>query len=57
MQDILAHFEFDKEITKFANNNILFFIIQEFNKKSSYLGADLITSVDRGYIFEDLSYI
>lgn len=52
--DILANFEFDKEITKLANNNILFFIIQEFNKKISYLGADLITSVDMGYIFEDL---
>lgn len=54
VQDILAHFEFDKEITKLANNNILFYIIQEFNKKSSYLGADHITSVDMGYIFEDL---
>lgn len=54
VQDILAHFEFDKEITKLANNNILFYIIQEFNKKTSYLGADLITSVDMGYIFEDL---
>lgn len=52
--DILANFEFDKEITKLANNSILFFIIQEFNKKTSYLGADLITSVDMGYIFEDL---
>ncbi|MFF2158522.1 N-6 DNA methylase [Paenibacillus chitinolyticus] len=54
VQDVLAHFEFDKEITKLANNNILFYIIQEFNKKSSYLGADLITAVDMGYIFEDL---
>jgi len=54
VHDILANFEFDKEIIKLANNNILFFIIQEFNKKSSYLGADLITSVDMGYIFEDL---
>lgn len=54
VQDVLAHFDFDKEITKLANNNILFYIIQEFNKKSSYLGADLITSVDMGYIFEDL---
>jgi len=54
VQDILVNFEFDKEITKLANNNILFFIIQEFNKKSSYLGADLITSIDMGYIFEDL---
>ncbi|WP_342438316.1 class I SAM-dependent DNA methyltransferase [Paenibacillus sp. FSL L8-0436] len=54
VQDVLAHFDFDKEITKLANNNILFYIIQEFNKKSSYLGADIITSVDMGYIFEDL---
>ncbi len=54
VQDVLAHFEFDKEITKLANNNILFYIIQEFNKKASYLGADLITAVDMGYIFEDL---
>ncbi|MGC5328190.1 type I restriction-modification system subunit M [Brevibacillus sp. SYSU BS000544] len=54
VQDVLAHFDFDKEITKLANNNILFYIIQEFNKKSSYLGADIITAVDMGYIFEDL---
>jgi len=54
VHDILTNFEFDKEITKLANNNILFFIIQEFNKKTSYLGPDLITSVDMGYIFEDL---
>ena len=44
VQDILAHFEFDKEITKLANNNILFFIIQEFNKKSSYLFICSITT-------------
>lgn len=54
VHDILANFEFDKEVAKLANSNILFFIIQEFNKKQSYLGADLITSVDMGYIFEDL---
>ncbi|WP_081970070.1 N-6 DNA methylase [Paenibacillus sp. FSL P4-0081] len=54
VQDVLAHFDFEKEISKLANNNILFYIIQEFNKKSSYLGADIITAVDMGYIFEDL---
>ncbi len=54
VQDVLANFEFDVEITKLANNNILFYIIQEFNKKQSYLGADVITSIDMGYIFEDL---
>lgn len=54
VQDILENFEFEKEITKLANNNKLFFVIQEFNKKSAYMGPDEISSVDMGYIFEEL---
>lgn len=54
VQDVLENFEFDKEITKLANNNALFLVIQEFNKKSAYMGPDLITSADMGYIFEEL---
>ncbi|MDI6220634.1 type I restriction-modification system subunit M [Clostridioides difficile] len=54
VQDVLENFEFDKEITKLANNGMLFLIIQEFNKKSAYMGADLISSADMGYIFEEL---
>lgn len=54
VQDVLENFEFDKEITKLANNNALFLIIQEFNKKSAYMGPDVITSQDMGYIFEEL---
>lgn len=54
VQDVLENFEFDKEITKLANNGMLFLIIQEFNKKNSYMGADLISSTDMGYIFEEL---
>ncbi len=52
--DVLENFEFDREIGKLANANMLFFIIQEFNKKESYMGPDLISSVDMGYIFEEL---
>ena len=33
---------------------MLFLIIQEFNKKEAYMGADIISSVDMGYIFEEL---
>ena len=33
---------------------MLFLIIQEFNKKSAYMGADVISSADMGYIFEEL---
>lgn len=52
--DVLENFEFDREISKLANANMLFLIIQEFNKKESYMGPDQISSVDMGYIFEEL---
>jgi type I restriction enzyme M protein len=54
VQDILENFDFDREIAKLANNGMLFLIIEEFNKPTSYMGADKVTSVDMGYIFEDL---
>lgn len=54
MQDILANFNFDVEISKMAENDALFHVIQEFNKKDSYLGPDKVTSTDMGYIFEEL---
>ena len=54
VQDVLENFEFEKEISKLANNGMLFLIIQEFNKKSAYMGPDLISSTDMGYIFEEL---
>ena len=52
--DILKNFEFDAEIKKLADNDKLFYIIQEFNTSKAYMGPDKITSVDMGYIFEDL---
>lgn len=54
MQDILANFKFDVEITNMAENDALYYVIQEFNKKESYLGPDKVTSTDKGYIFEEL---
>ncbi|WP_214779899.1 class I SAM-dependent DNA methyltransferase [Exiguobacterium sp. s22] len=54
MQDILANFKFDVEITNMAENDALYYVIQEFNKKESYLGPDKVTSTDMGYIFEEL---
>ena len=54
VQDILSNFDFDREISKLANSDMLYLIIEEFNKPSSYLGAEKITAVDMGYIFEDL---
>ncbi|WP_265460195.1 type I restriction-modification system subunit M [Enterococcus sp. HY326] len=54
MQDILANFKFEQEISNMAENDALFYVIQEFNKKESYLGPDKVTSTDMGYIFEEL---
>lgn len=54
VQDVLEHFSFDNHISRLANNDKLFYIIQEFNQPSAYMGADKISSTDMGYIFEDL---
>ena len=50
--DVIEKFDFDKEITKLDNNGILYNIIAEFNTKKAYIGADEISTVDMGYIFE-----
>lgn len=52
--DIIEKFDFDKEITKLANNKILYNVISEFNTTKAYMGADVISAVDMGYIFEEL---
>lgn len=52
--DIIEKFDFDKEITKLAHNNILYNVIAEFCTKKAYMGADEISAVDMGYIFEEL---
>lgn len=52
--DIIEKFEFDKEISKMDNNGILYNVISEFCTKKAYMGADEISAVDMGYIFEEL---
>ncbi|BAM46954.1 type I restriction-modification system subunit M [Amphibacillus xylanus] len=54
MQDILANFKFDLEISNLAENDRLFYVIQEFSKKEVDLGPDKMTSTDMGYVFEEL---
>jgi len=54
VQDVFENFEFEREIKKLADNNVLFLVIQEFNKKKAYMGADVISSTEMGYIFEEL---
>ena len=52
--DVIEKFEFDKEITKLSNNGILYNVIAEFCSKKAYMGANEISAVDMGYIFEEL---
>lgn len=52
--DVIEKFDFDKEITKLNNNNILYNVIQEFCSKKAYMGIDAVSAVDMGYIFEEL---
>ena len=52
--DIIAKFEFDNEIKKMSNHGILYNVIAEFCSKKAYMGADTISAVDMGYIFEEL---
>lgn len=52
--DILENFKFEEQIKTLANNDMLFYIIEEFNTQKAYMGDDKITSVDMGYIFEEL---
>ncbi len=52
--DIIHRMEFQKEIDRMADNGLLYLVIKEFCTTKAYLGADKISSVDMGYIFEEL---
>ncbi len=52
--DIVHRMDFQKEIDKMADNGLLYLVLKEFNTTKAYLGADKVSSVDMGYIFEEL---
>lgn len=54
VKDIIANFEFDKEIDKMSQNDLLYTIIQEFNSSKADMSPAKVTSQDMGYIFEEL---
>lgn len=54
VKNIITYFEFDREITKMSQNDLLYAIIQEFNSKKADMSPEKVTSVDMGYIFEEL---
>lgn len=54
VKEIIANFEFDKEISKLTQNDLLYIIIQDFNSKKGNMSPDVVSSQDMGYIFEEL---
>ncbi len=54
VQDVLVKFDFDNIIKRMVESNTLYLVIKEFNTPKGYLGADKISAVDCGYVFEDL---
>lgn len=52
--DIIHRMDFGRELQKLNDNGLLYLVIKEFCTTKAYLGADLVTSVDMGYIFEEL---
>lgn len=54
VQDVLAKFDFENIIKRMVESNTLYLVIKEFNSQKGYLGPDKISTVDCGYIFEDL---
>ena len=54
IKDIFLNFEFERELEQLLKNDLLYSILEEFNKDTAYMGIDKITTIDIGYIFEDL---
>ena len=52
--DVIQKFEFDVQIKKMEENDILYSVISEFCTVKANLHPDIVTSADMGYIFEEL---
>lgn len=51
-REIIEYFEFDKQIAKMNEHDVLYLIIAEFNKVDFH--PDTVSNVEMGYIFEEL---
>jgi type I restriction enzyme M protein len=52
IREIIENFEFDKELKKLDDNNLLFLIIKEFSNID--LHPEVVSNQEMGYIFEEL---
>lgn len=53
-QDVIENFEFLHQIDKMAKSGVLYNVLKSFNSERGYFGPDKISSVDMGYVFEEL---
>ncbi|MUV37809.1 Site-specific DNA-methyltransferase (adenine-specific) [Lentibacillus sp. JNUCC-1] len=51
-REILSHFNFDNEIDKMDDNNLLYLVVRRFGEID--LHPDQVTNIEMGYIFEEL---
>jgi type I restriction enzyme M protein len=51
-REIIEYFDFDKQITKLNDNNLLYLVASEFNRVDFH--PDTVSNMAMGYIFEDL---
>lgn len=54
VKDIIANFKLSEEVTRLSNGGKLFVVLQEFNTSNADMSLEKITSMDMGYIFEEL---
>ncbi|WP_432718618.1 type I restriction-modification system subunit M [Pectinatus frisingensis] len=54
VQDIIAKFNFDVQITRMAEKGILYIVLKEFTTPQADLHPDLISNLEMGYIFEEI---
>lgn len=52
VREIIENFDFDKEIDRLDDNNLLFLVIKEFSQID--LHPDVVSNQEMGYIFEEL---
>ncbi len=54
VQDIMRNFKLPANITKMADNKILYRVIETFNSKEANLHPDEVSNIEMGYIFEEI---
>lgn len=54
VRDVLDKFEFESVLKRMVESGTLYVVLQEFASPKGYLGPDKISTVDCGYMFENL---